>query len=73
MFSNTALAHRLKKTQDWVLLYYDDDAGERQCTVITSHQAPFSGKRIVRGREEDCGAYSQSREAITTEVPSPGS
>ncbi|MCI0426429.1 MAG: helix-hairpin-helix domain-containing protein [Nitrospiraceae bacterium] len=72
MFSNTALAHRLKKTQDWVLLYYDDDHGERQCTVITSHQAPFSGKRIVRGREEDCAVYYQSREAMTTEVTAPG-
>ena len=73
LFSNSALAHQLKKTQDWVLLYYDDDHGERQCTVITSQQAPFSGKRIVRGREEDCAAYYQSHEAMTTEVTSPGS
>ena len=73
LFSNSALAHQLKKTQDWVLLYYDDDHGERQCTVITSRQTPFSGKRIVRGREEDCAAYYQSREAMTTEVTSPGS
>jgi hypothetical protein len=72
MFSNMALAHRLKKTQDWVLLYYDDDDGDRQCTVITSHQAPFRGKRIVRGREEDCAAYYQFREAMTTEATSPG-
>jgi len=72
LFSNSALAHQLKKTRDWVLLYYDDDHGERQCTVITSHQAPFIGKRIVRGREEDCAAYYQSREAMTTEVTSPG-
>ena len=72
LFSNSALAHQLKKTQDWVILYYDDDHGERQCTVITSHQAPFSGKRIVRGREEDCASHYQSREATTTEVTSPG-
>jgi len=73
LFSNSALAHQLKKTHDWVLLYYDDDHGERQCTMITGHQAPFSGKRIVRGREEDCAGYYQSREAMTTEVTSPGS
>ena len=72
LFSNSALAHQLKKTRDWVILYYDDDHGERQCNVITSHQAPFSGKRIVRGREEDCEAYYQSREAMTTETTSPG-
>jgi predicted flap endonuclease-1-like 5' DNA nuclease len=68
LFSNSALAHQLKKTRDWAILYYDDDQGERQCTVITSHQAPFSGKRIVRGREEDCTGYFQSREAMTTEA-----
>lgn len=68
LFSNSALAHRLKKTQDWVILYYDDDHGERQCTVITSHQPPFIGKRIVRGREEDRAGYYQPREALTTEA-----
>ena len=73
LFSNSALAHQLKKTRDWVILYYDDDHGERQCTVITGHQAPFSGKRIVRGREEDCATYYQSGKTMTTEVTSPGS
>ncbi len=73
LFSNSALAHRLKNTQDWVILYYDDDHGERQCTVITSHQTPFLGKRIVRGREEDCADYYQSRDIITPEATSPNS
>jgi DNA polymerase (family X) len=68
LFSNSALAHQFKKTRDWVILYYDDGHGERQCTVITSHQTPFSGKRIVRGREEDCASYYQSREAKTAEA-----
>ena len=68
LFSNSALAHQLKKTRDWVLLYYDDDHGERQCTVITSRHTPFSGKRIVRGREEDCAAYYKSRTNMTTMV-----
>jgi len=71
LFSNSALAHRINKTQDWVLLYYDDDRGEGQCTVVTSRQIPFSGKRFVRGREADCAAYYQSREARTTEGTSP--
>jgi DNA polymerase (family X) len=68
LFSNSALAHQLKKTRDWVILYYDDDHGEHQCTVITSHQTPFSGKRIVRGREEDCAAYYQSSKAMSAEA-----
>jgi putative hydrolase len=68
LFSNSALAHQLKKTRDWVILYYDDDQGEHQCTVITSHQAPSSGKRIVRGREEDCADYYQSYKAMSAEA-----
>jgi DNA polymerase (family X) len=72
LFSNSALAHQLERTRDWVILYYDDDHGERQCTVITSHRTPFSGNRIVRGREGDCAAYYQSRGTMTAETTSPG-
>jgi len=57
MFSNTARAHKLKKTHDWVILYHDTTGGDRQYTVITSQQGPLKGKRIVRGREADCGQY----------------
>ncbi len=57
LFSNSPLAHQLKKTRDWVILYYDDDHREHQCTVVTGRNAPFAGKRIVRGREADCAAY----------------
>ena len=54
LFSNTARAHELNKTQDWVVLYYDGASGERQCTIITSEFRPLQGKRIVRGREKEC-------------------
>lgn len=54
LFSNTARAHKLGKTKDWVILYYDGSAGERQSTVITSQFGVLKGKRIVRGREEEC-------------------
>jgi len=57
LFSNSPLAHQLKKTRDWVILYYDDDHKEHQCTVVTGRTVPFIGKRIVRGREADCAAY----------------
>jgi DNA polymerase (family X) len=66
MFSNTALAHQLKKTRDWVLLYYDDDRhGEHQCTVVTGHQPAFLNKRVVRGREPACDEYYRTCEART--------
>lgn len=57
LFSNTARAHQLNKTSEWVVIYYDRGDGERQCTVITATHGPQTGKRIVRGREEECLAY----------------
>lgn len=57
MFSNTAMAHQLKRTRDWVILYFDDDHGEHQCMIVTGRNAPFTGKRIVRGRERNCATY----------------
>jgi putative hydrolase len=62
LFSNTARAHQLGKTHDWVVLYYDGGRGERQCTVITSQRGSLSGKRIVRGREGECALYYQERQ-----------
>ncbi|HEY7569459.1 MAG TPA: helix-hairpin-helix domain-containing protein [Gemmatimonadaceae bacterium] len=57
LFSNTALAHKLGKTDDWVVLYYDGTDGEQQCTVVTATSGILRGKRIVRGRESECEAY----------------
>lgn len=61
LFSNTARAHELGKTRDWVILYYDHVSGESQCTVITSERGPLKGKRIARGREEECAAWYGDR------------
>ena len=59
LYSNTARAHQLGKTHDWVNLYYDRDVGDGQCTVITSERGPMKGCRIVRGREDECLEYYQ--------------
>lgn len=57
LFSNTARAHELGRTNDWVVLFHDGGQGERQCTVISSAFGPLKGRRIVRGREAECEAY----------------
>ncbi len=57
LFSNTAHAHKLAKTQDWVILYYDGAAGEHQSTVITSQFGELEGRRIVRSREQECARF----------------
>ena len=54
LYSNTARAHELGTTHDWVVVYRDDHADHGQWTVITSRFGKLKGNRIVRGREEDC-------------------
>lgn len=57
MYSNTARAHELGRTRDWVVMYYTRDHEEHQCTVITAQRGPLAGKRIVRGREKECREF----------------
>jgi DNA polymerase (family 10) len=64
LFSNTARAHELAKTSDWVVLYYDGGGGERQNTVITAGRGPLRGRRIVRGREDECERHYRSLPAV---------
>lgn len=55
LFSNTARAHELAKTDDWVVLYFHTDhEPEAQRTVVTETYGPMAGRRVVRGREGDC-------------------
>lgn len=58
LFSNTARAHDLGRTRDWVVIYFSRDGGpERQRTVVTETSGPLEGRRVVRGREGDCRKY----------------
>ena len=57
LFSNTARAHQLGRTRDWVVLYFDGRDGEQQHTIVTASAGPLAGQRIVRGREAECEAY----------------
>jgi Holliday junction resolvasome RuvABC DNA-binding subunit len=57
LFSNTAQAHQLGRTRDWVVLYfYDHEHAEGQHTVVTETHGPLIGQRVVRGREAECRA-----------------
>jgi hypothetical protein len=58
LFSNTARAHELKRTADWVVIYfYNDHQEEGQHTVVTETQGALKGKRVVRGREPECATF----------------
>lgn len=71
LFSNTAQAHELGKTDDWVVLYYDGADGEAQCTVVTAAHGALAGERVVRGREAECAPLGDRR-AREPELLAPG-
>lgn len=59
LYSNTARAHRLGRTGDWVVIYdYDSAHQEAVHTVVTETHGPLKGQRVVRGREAECAAVT---------------
>ncbi|MDH3241322.1 MAG: helix-hairpin-helix domain-containing protein [Alphaproteobacteria bacterium] len=61
LFSNTALAHRLDRVREWVVVYfYDGDHREGQNTVVSETRGPLQGRRVVRGREDECRRHYAS-------------
>jgi Helix-hairpin-helix domain len=57
MWSNTARAHELGKTRDWLVVYFRRDGhAEGRCTIVTETRGPLAGQRVVRGREAECEA-----------------
>lgn len=62
LFSNTARAHELGRTRDWVVIFYERDGDEGQCTVVTERTGVLRGRRVVRGRETECAAPAQAAE-----------
>ena len=59
LFSNTARAHELRRTDDWVVVYfYNDDHEEGQNTIVTETKGPMTGERVIRGREAECHAHT---------------
>jgi putative hydrolase len=61
LYSNTARAHQLGRTTDWVVIYfYDDHHREGQHTVVTETHGSLQGWRVVRGRETECLKYYET-------------
>jgi hypothetical protein len=68
LFSNTARAHELGRTHDWVVLFYERDGDSGQCTVVTEWRGSLAGQRVVRGRESECERCSSPSEALPPPV-----
>ncbi len=71
LFSNTARAHEAGRTRDWVVLYFDGTDGERQCTVVTATRGALRGRRVVRGREEECARFYAQAHLQDPDAPGP--
>jgi len=72
LFSNTARAHELGHTRDWVVIYYERDGDEGQCTVVTEPWGPLRGQRVVRGREEECARVNPRAGSTPDSRPATG-
>jgi DNA polymerase (family 10) len=55
--SNTARSRELGRGDDWVVIHYEKDGREAQCTVVTEHQGELTGQRVIRGRERECASH----------------
>jgi putative hydrolase len=69
LYSNTARAHELGTTRDWVVIFRTRAEGGGQWTVVTSRMGKLKGRRVVRGRERECAAYYDS--IFTPSLPFP--
>jgi DNA polymerase (family 10) len=71
LFSNTARAHELGRTRDWVVIYFERDGEEDQCTVVTERGGTLAGRRVVRGREAESWRAHAARVMSTPAPPPP--
>lgn len=51
--ANTALAHRMGMTEDWVSITFLRAETQGQRTIVTETRGKWAGKRVVRGREAE--------------------
>jgi DNA polymerase (family X) len=57
LYSNTAMAHRLGKSHDWVVVYFERDGAKGQCTIVTETAGAMANRRVIRGREAECAKH----------------
>lgn len=72
LYSNTARAHELRRSGDWVVIYFHHDTRpEGRRTIVTETHGPARGQRVVRGREAECLARDRAPSAIANHADTP--
>lgn len=69
LHSNTARAHQFGTTRDWVIVFFERDGQEGQCTVVTERTGPRAGQRVVRGREQETPGAGAAEVAPAQSTP----
>ena len=64
VYSNTARAHKLGKTREWVIVHCERGPDDLQYAIVTGREGPLAGRRVVRGREAECRAYYHASEPV---------
>jgi putative hydrolase len=65
LYSNTARAHELGAIRDWVVIFLEGGESQSQWTAITARYGRLRSRRIIRGRESECGEYYEQETAGT--------
>jgi hypothetical protein len=58
--SPSAMARRMGRSEDWVIIELDEPGPNPHWTVVTEWRGVLRGKRVVRGREVECYKYYHS-------------
>lgn len=62
LFSNTAQAHELEKTHDWVVIYWKSGMAKNASIRWSLKQKGHSkGKQVMRGRDRKTAAITPNR------------
>lgn len=61
LHSNSALARRVGRSEDWVVLDLEAPGPNPRWTIVTEWRGVMKGKRVVRGRELECFEYHRAR------------
>ena len=59
LYSNTALAHRLNRTHDWVVIYFTDGTISGQRTVVTETRGDLRGRRWSADGNGSAGSFTR--------------